>query len=165
MNGEFELNKPGWYTPKIVQENGFLNEKLTTDQYGIYYSVQFDGDADTYLWQAKTAPATGEKVWGHVEKSASGKSMRFKKDKLEGTPATSGGAQPYQNTSNNITLGLVYKIVAGIRGLPEPNNPADKSVFWEMVKEHTEELISIGEMLNSDKTLAQEAEKAFPEDE
>lgn len=153
----FELNVPAFYTPKIVTENEYLNEKLTTDQYGIYYSVQFDGDAETYLWQAKTAPVVGEKVWGHIEKSASGKSMRFKKDKTDATGTQSGSPQQYQNTSNNITLGLVYKTVANIRGLPE--NLEDKSIFWEMVKEHTEELIMIGEKLNSDTTLVEDAKK------
>lgn len=159
----FELNKPDFYTPKIVTENEYLNEKLTSDQYGIYYSVQFEGDAETYLWQAKTAPVVGEQVWGHLEKSGTGKSIRFKKDKTDGSPAQSGSSpQQYQNTSNNITLGLVYKTVANIRGLPE--NVEDKSIFWEMVKEHTEELISIGEKLNSDTTLVQDAKKVF-EDE
>lgn len=159
--GNFELNVPGWYTPKIVAINDFLNEKLTTDQYGIYYSVQFDGDAETYLWQTKTEPVAGEKVFGHIEKSASGKSMRFKKDKTDASP--SGGApSSYQNNSANITLGLVYKTVANIRGLPE--NAADKSVFWEMVKEHTEELIMIGEKLNTDKTLVEDAKKAFDDE-
>lgn len=146
MEGNFELHKPGFYTPKIVTANTFLNDKLTTDQYGIYYSVQFDGDAETYLWQAKTEPVVGEKVWGHIEPSSSGKSMRFKKDKVEGQ-SSPGGSQPQsQNTSNNITLGLVYKTIANIRGLPD--NDADSSVFWEIVKEHTEELIRISGVLN-----------------
>lgn len=161
MEGNFELKVPGWYTPKIIAENDFLNEKLETTQYGIYYSVQLEGDAETYLWQAKTAPVVGEKVWGHIEKSSTGKSMRFKKDKTDVTTTQASGTPQYQNTSNNITLGLVYKTVANIRGLPE--NAEDKSVFWEMVKEHTEELIAIGEKLNAD-PLVEEAKKVF-EDE
>lgn len=160
----FELKKPDWYTPKIVTENDYLNEKLENTNFGIYYSVQFEGDADTYLWQAKTAPAVGEKVWGHIEQSSSGKSMRFKKDKTDSgvMDAFKGSGPNYQNTSNNITLGLVYKTVANIRGLPE--NLEDKSIFWEMVKEHTEELIAIGEKLNAD-PLVEEAKKVFEDEQ
>lgn len=145
MDGDFELNKPGWYTPKIADPNEFLNEKLTTDQYGIYYSVQFEGDADTYLWQTKTEPAIGETVYGHIEKSASGKSLRFKKDKLD-SPSGNNPQPQNQNTSNNITLGLVYKTIANIRGIPE--NDADASIFWEIIKSHVEELIMISDVLN-----------------
>lgn len=156
----FELGKPDWYIPQLVAENEYLNQKLTTDQYGIYYSVQFEGDAETYLWQTKTAPLVGEQVWGHIEKSSSGKSMRFKKDKTD-TVQASGNSQQGESEekSNRITLGLVYKTVANIRGLPE--NLEDKSIFWEMVKEHTEELIMIGEKLNSDTTLVEDAKKVF----
>lgn len=90
--GDFTLNKPGWYEPHTVQPNDFLNQRLESDQYGIYYTVGFVGDAGTYLWQAKIAPVVGEKVWGHVEESKSGKSMRFKKDK--DAPSTTPDGQP-----------------------------------------------------------------------
>lgn len=82
--GTFELGKQGYYTPVSVAENDFLNEKLENTDYGIYYSVRFSGDAETYLWQSKTAPVPHERYWGHIEKSKSGKSLRFKKDKEEG---------------------------------------------------------------------------------
>lgn len=83
MDGTFELNKPGLYEAQTVMLNDFLNGKLTTQEYGIYYSVKFQGDAETYLWQTKSEPEEGKKYWGHIEESKSGKSMRFKLDKQE----------------------------------------------------------------------------------
>lgn len=147
MEGNFELGVPGYYTTQNVSENDFLNEKLETDQYGIYYSVKFEGDVETYLWQAKTAPVEGEKYWGHVEKSKTGKSMRFKKDKLEdGTSSKpSSGGREYKDNSKNITLGLVWKVIAGIRGLPEPGDMEDFAKFYEMVNAHYTELILMQE--------------------
>lgn len=79
----FELNVSDHYTVQNVAENEWLNQKLTTTQYGIYYNVQFEGDAETYFLQAKTAPVVGDKLYGHIEQSKTGKSLRFKKDKLE----------------------------------------------------------------------------------
>lgn len=97
--GDFELNKPGYYTPQLVSENDFLNDKLTTDQYGMWYSVKFEGDADTYLWMAKTAPEAGKKYYGQIEKTSSGKSVKFKKLKEEDAPRTSSA--PSNNTPTN----------------------------------------------------------------
>jgi len=79
--GDFQLNVPGWYVPQSVQENEFLNSKLESDKYGIFYSVKFEGDADTFLWQAKTAPVEGQKYYGHLETTKSGKSTKFKREK------------------------------------------------------------------------------------
>lgn len=93
MDGDFQLNKLGWYTPKIVQPNDFLNAKLENDTYGIWYTVQFQGDAQTHLWQAKTAPVSGERVYGHIEKTASGKSTKFKRAKKEDIPHDAQGSQ------------------------------------------------------------------------
>lgn len=93
MDGTFELGKLGWYTPKIVQPNDFLNAKLENDTYGIWYTVQFHGDANTHLWQAKTAPVAGERVYGHIEKTASGKSTKFKRAKKENVPHDAQGSQ------------------------------------------------------------------------
>lgn len=94
MDGTFELGKLGWYTPKIVQPNDFLNAKLENDTYGIWYTVQFHGDANTHLWQAKTAPVAGERVYGHIEKTASGKSTKFKRAKKEDIPQDSSYQAP-----------------------------------------------------------------------
>ena len=148
-DGTFELNKPGWYKALNVAPNDFLNEKLESDQYGIYYSVRFEGDADTYLWQAKSAPVEGEKYYGHIEESKSGKSMRFKKDKLpEGEESPAGASptqKPYQDNSKNITLGLVWKVLIGIQGVPTDDEEFAK--FYETVNAHVTEIILMGEKL------------------
>lgn len=145
----FELGKSNWYTVLNVAENDFLNEKLENEDYGIYYSVQFEGDAETFLWQAKTAPKMGEKYYGHVEQSKSGKSMRFKKDKVPENEPAPPGASPNQTSYKNndaITLSMVWKTVAGIRGLPE--NDEDMAKFFEIVGAHTSELLKMSEKLN-----------------
>lgn len=143
MEGNFKENESGYYEVKTIAEI----EDFDPDQYGnIWYNVLFQGDAETFMWLAKNKPEEGKKYYGHLEKTKSGKRLRFKTDKVpEGSPQSSFNGQS-QNTSNNITLGLVYKTVANIRGLPD--NDADSSVFWEIVKEHTEELIRISGVLN-----------------
>lgn len=93
MEGTFELNKLGWYTVQIVTPNDFLNDKLENDNYGIFYSVKFEGDADTHLWQAKTAPQSGERVYGHIEKTKSGKTTKFKRAKKEDIPTEASRGQ------------------------------------------------------------------------
>lgn len=140
MEGDFELNKPGYYTVKIVK----VIEDFDPDEHGnVWYNVQFHGDANTYMWLAKNQPEAEKKYYGHLEKTSSGKRIRFKSDKApEGSSYTTAPAQ----NNYGATLGLVYKTVANIKGLPE--NAADSSTFWEMVKEHTEELILISDILN-----------------
>lgn len=163
----FELNKMDWYEVKVSAPNDFINENLTTDQYGMYYSVGFVGDADTYLWQTKSAPVVGEKYWGMLEKAQSGKSIKFKWDK-KNTPATTPDGKPtaftvaQKSNSNTITLGMVWKVVAGIRGLPEDDDEFAK--FFEIVQSHLNELILISDKLNGDSQLADEAKKVL-EDE
>lgn len=83
---EFELGKPGWFEVQNVEANDFLNQKLTTDQYGIWYSIKFTGDASTHLWQTKTAPVEGEKYWGTIELTKSGKTTKFHWDKQNTPP-------------------------------------------------------------------------------
>lgn len=152
QDGDFELHKIGWYTPKIVVPNDFLNEKLTTTQYGVYYSVVLEGDAETYLWQAKAAPVVGERVLGHIEPSASGKSMRFKKDKeMEAlvTPPSGGqysSAPPKETPQSDkflrdtSTIPLdVYRILINIVGVAETLEQKER--FWELVREQADELI------------------------
>lgn len=85
---QFELSWVGEYIPQAVAENDFLNEKLESDTYGIYYSVQFQGNAETYLMQAKIPPEVGKPEWGMLKKSKSGKSIRLERVKREeGHPA------------------------------------------------------------------------------
>lgn len=87
---DFELNKLGWFTVQNVEPNAFLNDKLDNDTYGIWYSVKFAGDANTHLWQAKTAPVEGEKYYGHIEKTKSGKATKFRRAKKDDTPHEAG---------------------------------------------------------------------------
>lgn len=151
MEGNFKPGEPGYYEVKIVTEI----EDFDPDQYGnVWYNALFVGDAENYMWLAKNKPEVGNKYYGHLEPTKSGKRLRFKTDKVpEDAPRQpqSQGQGQSNNTSNNITLGLVYKTVSNIRGLPDNDNDADKSVFWEMVKEHTEELLKIGDILNGNK--------------
>ena len=148
QDGNFEINKDGWYTVQNVEPNDFINDNLATDEYGIYYSVKFVGDAETFLWQTKTPPLEGEKYWGHIEKAKSGKSLKFKWDK-KNTPSTTPDGKPtlqarqQATTSNSITLGMVWKIVAQIRGLPE--NDEDFAKFFEIVDSHWNELLLMSE--------------------
>ena len=151
MEGNFELNKSGWYEVQFCIENEFLNAKLDSDQYGKWYSVQFSGNAETYLWQTKTSPVEGEKYWGYLETTKSGKSTKFKWDKQnapdntpDGKPSTQ--TQERTNTSHSITLGMVWKTVAGIRGLPE--NDEQFAKFFEIVDAHLKELLSMSDKIN-----------------
>ena len=146
----FELDKLDWYEVQNAELNEFINDNLTTDEYGVYYSVKFVGDADTYLWQTKTEPVEGEKYWGMLQKAKSGKSVKFKWDKKNApestdssTPAASKPA--YQDNSKNITLGLVWKVLIGIQGVPTDDEEFAK--FYETVNAHVTEIILMGEKL------------------
>lgn len=150
--GDFTLGKPGWYEVKVSEENTFINDNLQSDEYGIYYSVGFVGDADSFLWQTKTPPVIGEKYWGWLEAAKSGKSTKFKWDR-KNAPATTPDGKPaaavqntYKDNSKNITLGLVWKTIAGIRGLPE--NDEEFAKFYEIVDAHYSELITMQEKIS-----------------
>lgn len=84
--GSFIIGEVGEYIPQNVEPNEFLNTRLESDKYGIYYSVKFEGDAETFLLQAKKAPVEGQPEWGMIEQSKSGKSMRFKRVKRDDAP-------------------------------------------------------------------------------
>lgn len=107
----FELNKHDWYEVQNSEENDFLNQKLTSTDYGIWYSVKFVGDAETYLWQTKTEPIPGEKYWGWLEETKSGKSVKFKWDKKNAPQDFGGSARPSesQDTQDNIARSVALK--------------------------------------------------------
>lgn len=86
-----ELGKADWFTVKSVEPNMFLNEKLTTDQYGTWYTVVWTDDAEKIYWQTKTPPEVGKTYWGWLEKTSTGKSIKFKWDKLN-TPSEDAGS-------------------------------------------------------------------------
>lgn len=167
MEGNFDLNTLGWYTVAASELNDFLNQKLTSEQYGVWYSVRFEGDASTYLWQTKTEPKVGEKYWGKLETTSSGKSVKFKWDK-QNAPATLPDGKPssytkdQDNRSGQITLGLVWKTVAGIRGLPEDDD--DFAKFFEIVRSHTEELILMSEKMKESGEIKKDAQAVFPDE-
>lgn len=159
QEGDFTLLKMGWYTPVNVIANEFLNEKLESDQYGLYYSVRFSGDAETYLWQAKAAPEEGVRVWGHIEESKSGKSMRFKKDK--DAPGIGGSSTPAEESQVAISkpdnrylrdvtaIPLdVYRVRANIDGLPA--NKTERQIFFENIKEDADALLELIEIVRDD---------------
>lgn len=92
---DFELNKSDWYIPQNIAENEFLG----TDDYGnTWYSVKFQGDAGTHLWLAKEMPEEGKAYFGHFEKTKSGKSLRFKRDKEEDAPSVPDNARKYSKS-------------------------------------------------------------------
>lgn len=108
----FELNKHDWYEVQNVEENDFLNQKLASTDYGIYYSIKFAGDADTYIWQTKTPPVEGEKYWGWLEKSKSGKSVKFKWDKQNTPDELPNGKPAPQAKENRETQDSIFRSVA-----------------------------------------------------
>lgn len=58
-------------------------EDFDPDQYGnTWHNVKFAEFADTVMWLAKTKPEESKKVYGHLEKTTSGKRWRFKKDQV-----------------------------------------------------------------------------------
>jgi hypothetical protein len=115
QDSNFNLGEDQWYETKSVQANDFLNQKLQSTQYGTWYSVGFVGSADSYLWLTKTEPAVGEKYWGHLEKTASGKAVKFKWDK-QNTPSNLPNGEPTAYTAaenekgDSITASMVTKL-------------------------------------------------------
>jgi hypothetical protein len=128
----FELGKKNWYIVQNVEPNEFLNSKLESDQYGIYYSVKFEGDAETYLLQAKSAPVNEEKLFGHIEQSKSGKSLRFKKDKLEDAPTAQEGSTQSPNESIARAVALKAAVEFANNAIDEMAilNIADTFLAW-----------------------------------
>jgi hypothetical protein len=132
----FKLGEPDWYTVQNAEENDFLNQRLESVQYGIYYSVKFEGDAETFLWQTKSAPVEGEKYYGHIEQSKSGKSLRFKKDKVEEAKTAQGGSG--QSTDESIARAVALRHAAVIAAALGDNMPnveevlklADTFLYW-----------------------------------
>ncbi len=167
MESSFDLNKLGWYTPLAVTENEFLNKDKTPqeiEQYGKIYSVQFHGDAGTFLWSSRTEPEKDKKYYGHLELAKSGKSTWFRKDKPpENEPTPIGAVVRTSSTTDKAflkdasTIPMdVYRVVANVRGLPE--NETDSIVFWEIVREHSNELLLlIDNVRNSDKTAQKDS--------
>lgn len=177
QEGTFEIGKPGYYTVANAVENEFLNGKLESDQYGIYYSVRFDGDAETYLWQAKTAPEESKAYYGHIEESKSGKSLRFKKDKAPEGPGPSNNSwqeSPQKQDSINRAVALNNAVVragqdGGIAGEIDVLGIADIYYQWlsgEEINSLKEKKPKARDWENLHKRdIVQSADELFPEEE
>lgn len=148
--GSFKLGEVGEYVPKFVSENDFLNGKLESDMYGIYYSVLFEGDAETYLMQAKKPPVEGQPEWGMIEESKSGKSLRFKRVKKEdgftlkaSISSTAVKDNAYLKDISNTPI-MMYNgslHYAKDLGLNLISNAEDRAVYLDYVKDITDEMI------------------------
>lgn len=149
---QFELNWVGEYIPQNVAENDFLNSKLENDTYGIYYSVQFQGDADTYLLQAKKAPVPGQPEWGMIEMSKSGKSKRFKRVKREDGQPTAKSATKTDAYLKDVS-DMYYRVWYAIKDQWDVrtlhSNAAESADFWAAVDYHTTELLNGIEKIRS----------------
>jgi len=122
MEGNFQEGAPGYYEVKNVAEI----EGFDPDQYGnIWYNVIFQGDAETFMWLKKDPPVEGQKYYGHLEKTRSGKRLRFKTDKVpEGAPqqnnSSSKGSSEYEpGTNTRWAIALVYRAYVNVMGTPE----------------------------------------------
>lgn len=153
---QFDLSWVGEYIPMNVQANDFLNEKLESDLYGIYYSVQFEGNAETYLLQAKKAPVKGVPEWGMIELAKSGKSYRFKRVKREeggsysSSAKTSDNSKAFLKDASTIPLD-VYKTRAHINGLP--TNETERTLFFQNVMADSDELLKLIENVRGSQTV------------
>lgn len=162
MEGDFELNKPGWYTTQNVVVNDFLDD----DQYGnTWYSVKFQGDAATYLWLAKDQPEEDKAYYGHLEKTKSGKAVRFKKDVIPDEEKSHGGgasapkAVDYEpGTNARWAIGMAYRAYIQATGTIED---ATGDFPFEAVKQHA---VALVRMFNEIKNEAQ-VNNVFGQDE
>src|SRR3990167_2321253 len=137
----YELNKPDWYTPQNVAEI----EEFDKDDYGnTWYAAVFEGDAETYLWLAKNQPEEGKKYYGHVEKTKSGKRLRFRTDKVpEDGPKPEGVKKTldYEPSTNaRWSIGMAYRAFIQVTGTPEDN---DGEFPFDAVYKHASELIKM----------------------
>lgn len=130
MEGDFELGHQGNYTVQAVQENDFLNQNKTEQEistYGKTYSVQFEGNAETYIWSSKIAPFKGQKVYGHLELAKSGKSTWFRKDKAPETGV--------QEDNTPIAESAPVASSAPSSGLPQSLMPVSKHISTAYLKD------------------------------
>ncbi len=98
----FELNEKAYFTPILIEEI----EGFDQDDYGnTWFNVVFEGNAETCMWLAKNKPELEKKYYGHLEKTKSGKKLRFKTDLVpkDSTPA-------YKDNSDAITASMCVKL-------------------------------------------------------
>lgn len=152
MPGTFNLGEVGEYTPQAVMPNDFLNERLENEMYGIYYSVQFVGDAETYLLQAKKAPEIGKPEWGMIEMAKSGKSKRFKRVKREDAGGSKSVADYEPSTNARWAIGMAYRAFIQVTGSPEGS---DGDFPFGQVEQHATQLIKMFSKIKDSGTLGE----------
>lgn len=134
-----------------------VSEKVKnwSSKYGDFttYYVQLEGEGDDAIQLNKKsdspAPKSEDKIYGEITETEFG--LKFKSEQRadsKSSAANQTSKPAYKDNSKSITLGLVFKTIAGIRGLPEPGDDDDFAKFYDMVKAHTEELILISEKLD-----------------
>lgn len=131
-----------------------VSEKVKNwdSRYGpmVTYHVRLEGEGDSAIQLNKKSdspiPKVGDELYGEITETEFG--MKFKSEQrpdgqtsLQGTKSKPA----YQDNSKNITLGLVWKVLIGIQGVPE--NDEQFAKFFETVDAHVTELILMGEKL------------------
>lgn len=136
------------YTIDIVSEK----IKNWSNNYGDFttYTVKFPDSDDAVQLNKKSdspAPKEGDVLYGEITETEFGK--RFKSEqKPFGESKPSGSQNTYKDNSKNITLGLVWKVLIGIQGVPE--NDEQFAKFYETVNMHVSELLSMAEKLQNE---------------
>lgn len=152
MDGNFEHNIPGWYEVQFSQVDDFRNkDKSEADlaKFGHAYAVKFVGDAGTYYWSKREKPEDGQKYWGYVEPSKSGKSMNFKW-KAQDAPTSGVPAQASSNfetvdkqasINRSVALNNAVLLVAGRPELEQGDvlTKADEFLGWLESREDKED--------------------------
>jgi hypothetical protein len=153
----------------------------TDPQGNVWVEVAFKELGEPARWAMRPESVSkyhvGGTVFGHIEEATSraGKRYnRFKIDKQDGAPPSTGNSSYTPKNNNTITLSMVWKTVAGIRGLPE--NKTEFEQFFLIVKEHFDELLLMSEQIDKPtpgydqakavaKDIREGAARAFPPDE
>lgn len=151
---DFELDKLDWYTVDTVEPNDFINENLTSDEYGIYYSVKFVGNAESYLWQTKTPPVKGEDYWGMLQKAKSGKSVKFKWDK-KNTPEDASkntsiqpkGGQAFKRDVSAVPVEMIKALLPYFDVQTLNDNEEQYRTIMELAQKLSEDALSMVEKI------------------
>jgi hypothetical protein len=142
MDSNFDLNTPGWFTSQVVAENDFLDD----DQFGNkWFNVKFTGDAETFLWLAKEKPEEDKAYYGHLEKTKSGKAIRFKRDQVPDdvkSPTNAPKSTWQPKDEKQVTRNMVWKNLLQHFDVPSMGyNGEQWNTFWGLVDLHTEMLL------------------------
>lgn len=124
-----------------------VSEKIKnwSNNYGDFttYTVKFPDSDDAVQLNKKSdspAPKESDILYGTIEETEFGK--RFK------TSMKPNRERQGQDNSKSIILGLVWKILIGIQGVP--TNDEEFAKFYETVNMHVSELLSMSAKLNKE---------------